>query len=564
MLQYSSAQLAIPLIITLICLFGIAALVTFIISARDPQRPNILEEDSRKEPRLQQVSILGKWQVSKDSRNQAIYLIALFIIGLSIRLYNLDGFPPYTDEYAHTGTAVFLLNGTVTSYHRAFWIVTIPVYLSYLLFGVSLWAGRLPMVILNMLAIFPAFTLGKKLSRPIAYISAALFTFNPWIIAVSRTVREYAVLPIFFYLAAVYLLDLLNWEGNSFKEYLIKYKLQITFLGLLLIYTFYDHYSILKIVIAPYVILSGLTILKIIKQKPTKNRIALGLAGAFVIITLFIRQSEFYFLYQKYGKISFYVASRYWDSLVLNDIQHWYFFPTIGYLIIFLVGYLALRAIFSKYNKKNFAVLFCYITFAANLIYLTYFLANQIIHPRNRYGILLVYWYLPVTATAIYVIYHLGKKYLPPKAHRWIPLILIILFTNPQGIWKAISYQGGGSMEITGERHFLVEPAQNFLASRLTSQDVLISDVLYGYDLIAGNKLKADEHISLIKIFANLQPSLLSVIEQIPQGWVAANLSYVEQNDILPFKDSIYQDKQIIYYGQYGDIFIWQWFAANP
>jgi predicted membrane-bound mannosyltransferase len=159
-----------------------------------------------------------KEETRKDTWLTVAFLLICFIIGLGLRLYNLGGFPAYVDEYLHMSTAIGIIKGNPVEYFRAFLTVSLPVYLSYRIFGISLWAGRLPMVLINMLAIFPLYLLGRKINKGVGYLSVLLFMFSPWIIADSRTVRDYAVVPLFFYLAAVLLIDLLDWDRLSFMQ----------------------------------------------------------------------------------------------------------------------------------------------------------------------------------------------------------------------------------------------------------------------------------------------------------------------------------------------------------
>src|ERR1035437_991060 len=63
------------------------------------------------------------------------FLLTNFIVGLGLRLYNLGGFPPFADEYAHIRTAIAIYQGLPVDYTRALLTVSVPVYLSYRIFG---------------------------------------------------------------------------------------------------------------------------------------------------------------------------------------------------------------------------------------------------------------------------------------------------------------------------------------------------------------------------------------------------------------------------------------------
>jgi hypothetical protein len=562
--QYNSVRLALGLMKCSLYFFGATALVTFFLTVIYSRTFNVFEELISGKTEPQKFFVLGRWQIRKESRDQALYLMILFMIGLVLRLYNVDGFPPYYDEYGHIRTTMELYEGVEHTYNRAFYTVTMPVYLSYLVFGPSLFSSRLPMVIINMLAIFPLFVLSKKLNRTVGYIAVALFVFSPWVIAVSRTVREYAVLPVIFFLAATYLFDLLDWGNGSLKKFLRTHKFKLVFLCLLVVYIFIDRYSILKVVLITYAIVGGLAILRFIKQNTLVGRKRLlAFVGVAAITAILILRAGFIQRHLYLNPMINFIGERYWKTLIGSEIHQWYFLPEIGYFIIFSVSYLFFRMIFSKYNNKNFIVLFCYLNFVAILIFLTCFFPSGITR-RIRYGILIAYWYIPVVAIALYLIYRLGKKYLPRNIHLIISIILMVLFTNTKGIWTVMSFQGGSKLKITGEMHYSVQPALEFLSNRLTSEDVLLTDILHIYNAISGNKLHPDEIIfSLDRAFAQ-QSDGFSVIEKYPQGWVAASSNNTIKRINLPYEDFVYEDKQALFYGMQGDIYIWQWFTQIP
>jgi len=60
---------------------------------------------------------------------------------------------------------------------------------------------------------FSALLLGEEDQTRGGIYQRVTVRFQPWIIAVSRNVREYAVVPLFFYLDALVLIDLLDWDG---------------------------------------------------------------------------------------------------------------------------------------------------------------------------------------------------------------------------------------------------------------------------------------------------------------------------------------------------------------
>jgi hypothetical protein len=176
-----------------------------------------------------------------------------------------------------------------------------------------------------------------------------------------------------------------------------------------------------------------------------------------------------------------------------------------------------------------------------------------------RYGILMEYWYLPLVALFLWVVYDLGRKFLPKAGQVVVAALLVVLFTNPLSVWYAINYQGGPSMRLTGENHYIAAPAHEFLASRLTEQDVLLSDFMKGYDNINGQKFRSKENILYYKLVFSGQISPLGLIAENPQGWIAISLNARPANYGLVFEDFTHAGKNVRYIGRQGDIYLWQW-----
>jgi len=487
-----------------------------------------------------------------------VVLAACFIIGLGLRLYNLAGFPPYVDEYIHIHAAGNLMAGEPLTWDRAYLTVTLPVYLSYRIFGMNLWGSRLPMVLINMLAIFPLYFLGRKVNRWVGYISVLLYVISPWIIAVSRTVRDYAVVPVFFYLAALLLIDLLDWEGLSFKQYLFRNKYRIVVAMLILAYALFDKESILKIIVVAYGIFGALALLKILKNSQSR-RLKIAVIGLGVVCFLFmLAYSGFFFRLFKTGILLYQVDLTSWNSLVNNSLRQWYPFSAISFVIILIGVFFAIRAIFARYRKSDFVIALCYLAFTATLVYLVYFLVNPYIPSRVRYGILMEYWYLLVVAVVLYVVLYavqhlLGKRFLAILA-----VIVTILFVNYQAINVIFTYQGGGIFKITGEHHYVVGPSYEYLVDYMTDKDILMTDVISNYDLIAGQQLLD------VKKIRFLSDDPLNVINEYPQGWIAVTAAFHPQKTDLQFSDFDYVGKHIHYYGLVGEVYMWQWGSVNP
>ena len=130
-------------------------------------------------------------------------------------------------------------------------------------------------------------------------------------------------------------------------------------------------------------------------------------------------------------------------------------------------------------------------------------------------------------------------------------VITAALFFNYPSIRTVLTYQGGGVLEITGEHHYLVEPAYQYLVGRLTTQDVLVTDVLRTYDEIYGRQFPA---LNVLR-FMNSDP--LTIIEENPQGWIA--FAHPTDTAYIQFSDFDYAGRHIHYIGMIGEVHLWEW-----
>ncbi|MBT7685776.1 MAG: hypothetical protein HN669_09375, partial [Candidatus Marinimicrobia bacterium] len=103
---------------------------------------------------------------------ESLILITIFSFALFLRLYNLGILPPYVDEYFHLNAAKSLLQGVSREavYQRSFFTVTLPVALSFKLFGMEIWAAQVPGAILGAMAMIPLYLITKKINKYIAIL----------------------------------------------------------------------------------------------------------------------------------------------------------------------------------------------------------------------------------------------------------------------------------------------------------------------------------------------------------------------------------------------------------
>jgi hypothetical protein len=500
--------------------------------------------------------------VGEKTRFTILFLAVSFVVGVSLRLIKLDGFPPYIDEYIHTRAALALMQGGPLEWGRAYLTVSLPMYLSYRVFGINLWASRFPIVLINMIAIFPLYFLGKKIHKWVGYIGVVLFIFSPWIIAVSRDARDYGIVPFFLFLAAAVLIDLLDWDGLGVKEYLSKNMFKILVAILILGYITFDHTSVTQIVFASYGVFLIILLLKVIKNKfPIWIKGVILGASLLLLIVVLIRSGLIYRLSSS-KLMNLHISSLYWNSFFQTALQQWYFnFSQMGYLILLAAGFFSIRALIKPYKKNDFALLFVFGTFALILIYLTVFLVRQGVSGRLRYGALLEFSYVPVVAFFLFIFYKaigfLVKK--KSLAFGILSVLFLGLFINYQALGIIYNYQGGDNFQITGDRHYIMEPAYEYLIKNLEEQDVLFSDLMARFDKIAGQKLHPlDEIDNYHLVFAKIRDPL-RIISQYSQGWVALTSNSNPTRHGFKYEDFSYENKEFHYIGLMGDVYLWHW-----
>jgi len=151
-----------------------------------------------------------------------ILLAGVILTGLFFRLFNLGGDPLWKIELYQSWAARRFLEGynfTLPSgevfYSRSFLTSTIPITLSFTLFGYTEFAARLPSVFFGVLTIFVVYLTGKELlNSKYGLIVSFMFSLSYWAITWSTQARMYAQTQ-FFYILGVLLV--LKWYKKGFK-----------------------------------------------------------------------------------------------------------------------------------------------------------------------------------------------------------------------------------------------------------------------------------------------------------------------------------------------------------
>jgi len=499
----------------------------------------------------------------KISRKSVITLdwgivIGAIALAILLRVFNLDHLSPLTDEYHHLLAAKAIASGSSfsTIYQRSLLIVTLPVVLFFQVFGFKLWAARLPGVLFNSLAIIPLYLITKKINRPIAFLSCILFATNPWLIAVSRYVREYGYYPFYFYWIIYGMIIFYeNFPDNFLIDSWKKLsKPNVIFpAGALLLPSVYmvfiDPDSTFKLISIAY----GVFVLFLLPKIFVKNRTFIGFLTIIVILFL----GGLYLYSKKGGYISFHTIQSYWLRYFFsNPQQQWYFNRLAIIPVISLVGAIIIGI---QVRKFNFIPSFFIALFSISLFSYMFFFDHYI---QARYLLDVEFWFIPLVAIGLWSIWVFlelifsGKK-LPAIL---TSLIFLVLSIDGSQILLSTFYDNYGWMPITEEYHDDVRLTQSFLLDKVKSGDVLISTDFAQYMTFEGNSaFSAIYPYNYLK--ENFGDYALPIIAQQNSGWIVLDDQVYESIKPFPLKTTYVDNKDIEYVGKVANEYIWRWRA---
>lgn len=494
------------------------------------------------------------------------YLAALSILGLlglGLRVWQLDALPPYIDEFFHLNAARHLAQGLPLDqvlYRRSLYTVTLPVALSFKLFGVNLWAGRLPGALVNILAMIPLYLLGKRINKPVALIATALYAFSPWMIAAARNVREYAYFPLIFY--SLGLVTLALYESVPERVVLQRdlralFRRDILLYASLLVFALYfiqvvDPLSTLKVLLIYYPIL-GLLLLRKIDWRQTVNvaLTALLLAAGMIALALIGDSLGGHFLLANFENRDY----AFFPALFFEmPAQQWYYNRP---LIAYAVSAFALLAVSWRDQRKT-VLPFALLTFLGGLAAFSFlFLKGE----RPRYTIHIEIWFILLAAVGLYCAFLIVERAAP--RYRWIAwLALALYFWNIPHTLHASRYAQPGWHPITDEYHADIAPALDFLQDRLAPDDAIVTTTyITGYENFYAPGLLNAERIVL---YDREEPEAASLVyaamDAYRNGWIVFDYPRgLLWSQPVPLRDFIYQDKQVEYLGWFGNVYILRW-----
>ncbi len=494
---------------------------------------------------------------SEDSPIPAWGIVAgMICVAILLRVFNLDDLPPLTDEYHQLLAAKAIVSGSALNlvYQRSLFIVTLPVALFFRIFGFKLWVARLPGVLFNALAIIPLYLITKKINWQVAFLSCILYATNPWLIAVSRIVREYGFYPFYFYWIIYGMVIFLEYFPNSLlrpeRKYAFKSPILLS-LALLLLSLIYmmviDPNSTFRVILIAYGVFGLFVLLKIVSR--SKTSIILTAA----LITLLF--GALYLYITKSGDISFHPLQGYWIWYFFpNPQQQWYF---NSLAIIYVFGLTCAILLGIQVYKFNFIPSFFLVLFSLSLFLYIFFFSHYI---QARYLFHLEFWFIPLIAIGFYCIWAFlrvifSSNNIPASL---ISLALLALSTNGPQILLPTFYDNYGWMPITEEYHDDVRLTQLFLLDKVKPGDALISTDYAQYNIFAGNSAFGTIYFYNY-INDNSATYFSSIISQHDTGWIVLDDQVYQGIKPFPLKTTFLNNKEIDYVSKVANEYIWRW-----
>jgi len=191
---------------------------------------------------LPSVSLVVRRLRERADRVHVAVVLLIFALAVVFRLRNL-GAPPFWIDEAHSAWAArnFLAGegfsdavGRSSPYLRARFTTSLPIAVSFALFGISEFAARLPMVGYGLLTVGVAYLLGAHFHRLAGYMLATFVAVEPFIVVWSRTARMYAPLTL-LYLTTLYIV--VRWFAHEQFDIVSPYPVALGALAILGLHT---------------------------------------------------------------------------------------------------------------------------------------------------------------------------------------------------------------------------------------------------------------------------------------------------------------------------------------
>ena len=487
----------------------------------------------------------------KLNRNDGLVIVLVMTLAFLLRVINLENLFPGVEEYNHLLAAKQILQGTPITdvYQRSLWTVTLPVTWAFRVLGVELWSARLVGVVFNVLAILPLYLVARKIARPVALLSILLFATSPWVIAVSRVVREYGYYPFYyywtFYIMVLFLERLLDQITLRRDWRVLTRPALLGLAPLLLLPVLYalvvDRTSTFVLILIAY---AAFTLLAFIKM---------GLAnGRNLAVFLFVAVLVVAGLALRYQRmpVSLGFTPAVLGYFFSNPPQQWYFGRMA---LVTLAGVMGSVWLGFWVRRSNFIPLFLLTVFGG---FLCAFLFSTVNSFGARHVSTTQLWFIPLVALGLYVTWEFLKTLPLSTGSRTLLVLLLALTTfNIQQTLLPITSRAPG-MVITEEFHRDLSRVQAHLLSKMREGDALISSRIYTryVDWVDEPVFRAEYLFEITTTYADLS----AFMDQYDSGWIVIDKSRLD-SAAFPVSDTLSGDGRITFVGEFDDELVWRW-----
>jgi len=481
-------------------------------------------------------------------------LIILMLIALLPRIFYLGRELITIDEPNHLLAAKALLSGASLNsvYQRGLYMVTLPVALFTSVFGDQLWAAKLPGVLMNVLGVIPLFLIVDKVNRKAAVLTCFLFALDPWVIGMSRYVREYAYYPMFFYWVVLGMLVVVEGIPGKFVltrdwKAVINWRFAAAGAGVLvsLFYVlFIDQSSTVQVIAIAYAIFP-LFVFGKFDLREKANHLPLAITGLVLVILTFL-------LWNSPGfSIGADLSIEPLRLFFPNPSQQIFFErPAILFALALIVtlGFVSVRV------RHNFIPAFLWVLFLVSLFGFSLFWGRSV---RPRYFFSLQLWFIPLVGIGLYGLWLLLRRTLFTRPELgWTAVVtLLALSVNPHQV-LATAKAEAGLEAVTEQFTYDMEPIENLLINEARQGEVLISNVYVRYATWT-QTLNLRMLYPPSSLPERFDPFLLSILETHGSGWLVLGAGIDWGN--LPRETVEMNGKTLEYLGEFGFQVVWHW-----
>ena len=506
---------------------------------------------------LQSIRWGGSPGVQRIGGREWVVLLAVMALSFGLRALYLENLFPGVEEYSHINAAKQILRGVPVEdvYQRSMFVVTLPVSLMFRLFGNELWAARLLGVMFNVFAVIPLYLVARKINRPVAVLSILLYATSPWVISISRIVREYAYYPFYYFWIILVMTLLLEQFPDRFRvneDWRIILKPGTLIPGLLLllppIYAIYvDVLSTFKLILIAYVAMAVVILLKM-DLRSRWNIALLLVASGFFFTGVYLLIARFpLFLAVNPSPLGYFF---------LNSAQQWYY---DRFSVIPLAGLLGAAAAGVLLRRVNSIPLFMTMLYGGFLGFFL-FSSNRFFAPRHLSSTQL--WYIVLTAIGLYLVWSFLKtfSFLHSKRNQALAAVILagLTLNFQQSIAPIMSY--GPYMPVSQEYHSDLTELQYYMLDNVRDGDVLISSKVYSRYVFW-----VEEPVFRRVFSFNLnstEEDVLAIMDEYDSGWIVIDELRTGQMS-FSVTDVFAGINGLEYAGQFGDQYVWRW-SSQP